>query len=256
MAFESPRNLEVRRVLHPSLVTDINSHEGYKDSGADIAYVLRYHCGIDVIIPSLSPNSLTDEGWCFGDGEESIVEAVKQNATHLWANTILFASHPLQTSPRLTAAAKAIKVVGQPPKLVELFDDKNLVNDMLRAQPGFTLPTARLVRDVLSLEDALLEGLHYPVVAKPVRGRGSYGVKVCRTTTDLDKHCRDLLSQQASVIIEDYLAGQEATITVMPPCPEMGYSDHWAMPVVERFNHADGKDGPLRSARKIVVDLV
>jgi phosphoribosylamine-glycine ligase len=97
---------------------------------------------------------------------------------------------------------------------------------MLRAKPGFILPAARLVRDVLSLENALLEGSHYHVVAKPVLGRDSYGVKVCRTTEKLDKHCRDLLGQQVSVIIEDYLAGQEATITVMPPRYEIGYSDH------------------------------
>lgn len=206
--------------------------------------MLRHRCGIDVITPSSSPDPHKDEDWCFGDREESIAEAVHKNATHLWANTILFAGHPLQTSPSLTAISKNVKVVGQPPKLVELFDDKCLVNNLLRAQPGFTLPGAQDVRDERSLEKVLLKTSRFPVVAKPVRGRGSYGVKVCRTPEELNRHCRDLLSQQASVIVEDYLAGQEATITVMPPSPKTGHSEYWAMPVVERFNHADGKYHP------------
>jgi hypothetical protein len=49
------------------------------------------------------------------------------------------------------------------------------------------------------------------------------------------------LRQKAAVIVEDYLAGQEATITVMPPSPALGHDDYWAMPVIERFNHAEGK---------------
>lgn len=79
------------------------------------------------------------------------------------------------------------------------------------------------------------------MVAKPVRGRGSYGVKVCRSQEELSEHCHDLLRQKAAVIVEDYLAGQEATITVMPPSSALGHDDYWAMPVVERFNHAGGK---------------
>jgi phosphoribosylamine-glycine ligase len=49
-----------------------------------------------------------------------------------------------------------------------------------------------------------------------------------------------LLKEETSVIIEDYLAGQEATVTVMPPSPSTRHDDYWAMPVVERFNHAEG----------------
>jgi hypothetical protein len=47
------------------------------------------------------------------------------------------------------------------------------------------------------------------------------------------------LKQKASVIMEDYLASQEATVSVMPPSPTTGKDEYWAMPVVERFNHAE-----------------
>jgi D-alanine-D-alanine ligase-like ATP-grasp enzyme len=168
------------------------------------------------------------------------LEVIRQNPTHVWANTILFAQHPLQTSTRLDTVAHDLRVVGQPPKLVELYDDKNFVNEMLRAKPGFTLPAARLVGDEASLQDTLssLSASLYPVVGKPVRGRGSHGVQVCRNKAELEAHARDLLSQNTSVIIEDYLAGQEATVTVMPPSQER--PEYWALPVVERFNHDDG----------------
>jgi D-alanine-D-alanine ligase-like ATP-grasp enzyme len=176
----------------------------------------------------------------FGDTESGILSAIEKDATHLWANTILFADHPLQTSKKLNEVANNIRVVGQPPKLVELYDDKNYVNEILRAREGFRLPSAQLVQDDSQLRNILSSEQDYPVVAKPVRGRGSHGVKICRTTNELHDHCIDLLGQQSSVIIESYLSGMEGTVTVMPPSQASGKSDYWAMPVVERFNHADG----------------
>jgi len=160
--------------------------------------------------------------------------------THLWANTILFAKHPLQTADSLASVAEKLTVVGQPPKLVELCDDKAFVNNLLRSRGGFTLPDAHDVHDEEDLADVLQADLRYPVVAKPVRGRGSYGVRVCRSEDELIDHCGDLLGEDAYVIVEDFLAGQEVTVTVMPPSPATGREGYWAMPVVERFNHADG----------------
>jgi len=136
--------------------------------------------------------------------------------------------------------AQTLKVVGQPPKLVELCDDKAFVNNLLRARGGFTLPGARDMIDEEDLADVVDADLAYPVVAKPVRGRGSYGVRVCRSEDELIDHCRDLLGEDAYVIVEDFLAGQEVTVTVMPPSPATGRDGYWATPVVERFNHAEG----------------
>jgi len=136
--------------------------------------------------------------------------------------------------------AETLKVVGQPPKLVELCDDKAFVNNLLRARGGFTLPDARDVTDEEDLMEILWEDLRYPVVGKPVRGRGSHGVRVCRSEEEMIDHCRDLLGEDAYVIVEDFLAGQEVTVSVMPPSPATGQEEYWAMPVVERFNHAEG----------------
>ncbi|KAJ4346754.1 uncharacterized protein N0V89_010686 [Didymosphaeria variabile] len=238
-----PRVAVLYQELDPPLINGIRKPKkpgGYKDSGADIAYVLKYRCGLDVVTPSSSPDPWNDADWVFGDTESSILSAVNQRATHLWANTILFANHPLQTSKKLNEAAKHLKIVGQPPKLVELYDDKNYVNELLRLKGGYKLPSAQLVRNEDELANVLSSRRQFPVVGKPVRGRGSHGVKVCRTGEELHNHCKDLLSQQSSVIVEDYLPGVEGTITVMPPSQTSGISDYWAMPVVERFNHADG----------------
>ncbi|KAF2448619.1 glutathione synthetase ATP-binding domain-like protein [Karstenula rhodostoma CBS 690.94] len=235
-----PRVAVLYQELDPPLINGVRKPKkpGYKDSGADIAYVLVHHCGLDVVTPSSSPDPANDSDWVFGDTESGIISAVERKATHLWANTVLFANHPLQTSGKLDEVAKHLKIVGQPPKLVELYDDKNYVNGLLRAKGYFRLPPAQLVRNEQELEHVLSKRRPYPVVGKPVRGRGSHGVKVCRSNEDLLHHCKDLLSQQSSVIVEDYLPGIEGTVTVVPfkIDHQRGY---YALPVVERFNHID-----------------
>lgn len=207
---------------------------GYRDSSADIAYVLSkaHTC---VITPANDPDPTKEDEWCFPDTEEGILDAVDRGATHLWANTILFASHPLQNSTSLSHKAQILRVVGQPPQLVEQYDDKNFVNDLLRADGSFTLPKSWLVH---SLEDPILDGLRYPVVAKPIRGRGSHGVKLCHNEIQLEGHLSGLLVESTPVMLEEFLAGQEGTVTVMPPSEDsMGYH---ALPIVVRSNHEDG----------------
>ncbi|KAI4667766.1 uncharacterized protein J4E88_010016 [Alternaria novae-zelandiae] len=198
--------------LAPPLINGVRKPKkpgGYIDSSADITYSLKHqhHSPISVVTPVSSPNPQKDEDWCFGDTETEIARALKKGATHLWANTILFADHPLQTAESLTGMAQTVKVVGQPPKLVELCDDKAFVNNLLRSRGGFTLPEARDMIDEEDLADVLDTDLRYPVVGKQVRGRGSYGVKVCRSEEELIDHGRDLLGEDAYVIVEDFLAG-------------------------------------------------
>ncbi|KAH7092852.1 hypothetical protein BKA62DRAFT_65344 [Auriculariales sp. MPI-PUGE-AT-0066] len=89
-----------------------------------------------------------------------------------------------------------------------------------------------------NLKSQSLDGLPLPVVVKPVRGRGSYGVKVCRDHAELAAHVKRLQDERLSVMVEDFLAGEEATVTVMPP--KVGTSEYWALPVVSRYNHHDG----------------
>jgi biotin carboxylase len=153
----------------------------------------------------------------------------------LWANTILFDSHPLQQSKLLDKDASNIRVVGQPPRLVEQYDDKNYVNNLLRRTGGFSMPRSWTVT---SADDQVLPNLPFPVVAKPIRGRGSHGVKLCHTLAELQAHLKYLISESPEVMIEDYLAGEESTVTVMPRSERQPH--YWTLPVVSRFNHEDG----------------
>ncbi|KAI1427739.1 glutathione synthetase ATP-binding domain-like protein [Xylaria sp. FL1777] len=211
---------------------------GYQDSGADIAYVLREKANVDVVTFVDSPDPQDPTGWCFPDHEDGILSAIEKGATRLWANTILFASHPLQTSSRLSQYEDEIRIIGQPPNLVETFDDKAILNDLLRKHQSLTLPYARTVSADQNPHVAL-EGLRdaFPLVAKPVRGRGSHGVKVCSTWDELQRHIEVLLKESPLVLVEEFLSGEEATVTVMPPSKAKPY--YWSMPVVTRFNHED-----------------
>lgn len=227
--------------LDPPIINGVRKPRkpgGYQDSGADIAFVLQEKCGIDVVTPISSPSAANDDGWSFPDTEGGILSAIDQGATHLWANTILFASHPLQTSARLQAHEEHIRIVGQPPNLVERFDDKAYLNDLLRSRIELPMPKAWTVRSKLDLSKFLAKAeLPFPIVSKPVRGRGSYGVKVCQTSNILREHVVKLLNESSAVLLEEFLKGEEGTVTVMPPTTEK--PEYWAMPVVLRFNHKE-----------------
>ncbi|GES62248.1 glutathione synthetase ATP-binding domain-like protein [Aspergillus terreus] len=210
---------------------------GYQDSGADIAYNLRAK-GVTVITPEAHPSDRDHEGWCFPDTAEGIQRAVQKGATHLWANTILFNSHPLQASDTLNALAARLYVVGQPPGLVENFDDKAYLNGKLGQMGGFTLPLSWIITSSDDVDSVIRSIDQYPVVGKPIRGRGSHGVKVCHSATDLQQHLEALFRESPTVMVEEFLSGEEATVTVMPPSPDR--PEYWSMPPVVRFNHADG----------------
>ncbi|KAJ5168408.1 glutathione synthetase ATP-binding domain-like protein [Penicillium canariense] len=233
---------------------------GYRDSGADVAYTLS-RSGITVLTPEPEPDPTNQDQWCFPDTEEGILAAVKAGATHLWANTVLFAEHPLQVSSRLTPHQERVRVVGQPPLCADQFDDKSFVNDCLRRHGGLTLPRSWVIDDPRSgMDDSVavqrtsghvLDVIHasdFPIVAKPVRGRGSHGVKVCHNAAELSAHVARLFEESPRVLLEEYLNGEEGTITVMPPSqhaipgeePSDRFTRHWALPPVTRFNHVDG----------------
>ncbi|KAF2165632.1 hypothetical protein M409DRAFT_67028 [Zasmidium cellare ATCC 36951] len=236
----TPRVAVLHQAIEPPIINGVRKPMkpgGYQDSGADIAYVLRESCKIPIATPQANLDPRKDEGWCFPDTEEGIVAAVKSGANCLWANTILFSNHPLQVSSQLDGYASHVKVVGQPPRLVEAYDDKNFVNAFLRKQSYFTMPKSFVAPNSSNIESLLKNhDLTLPVVAKPLRGRGSQGVKVCRTIQDLSSHIDSLGPSNA--MLEEYLSGVEGTVTVMPPSDSK--PDYWAMPVVVRFNHEDG----------------
>ena len=135
-----------------------------------------------------------------------------------------------------------VRVVGQPPLMVELLDDKEFVHGMLRQERRFTMPECWMVESLDGLK-ALANGgeLTFPIVGKrPVRDGGSLAVKVCHDAVELEYHVRALLKDSPRVMLEEYLAGEEATITVFPPSFEEGRDDYWASPIVARLNYGEG----------------
>ncbi|KAK7512482.1 uncharacterized protein IWZ02DRAFT_471818 [Phyllosticta citriasiana] len=182
---------------------------------------------IAVATPAATPDPARDADWSIGDNEAGMSDAVRAGATHLWANTVLFKNHPLQTSAALDAYQDDVRVVGLPPLLAETYDEKALVNHILKEQGRFMIAVATTL--AAGLEKEGVSG--HPVIAKPVRGRGSHGVKLSQSFVELKSH-------SPSVILEEYLAGQEATITVMLPSAER--PSYWATPILTRFNHVEG----------------
>lgn len=149
----------------------------------------------------------------------------------------MFASHPLQTSASIGKHAERLRVIGQSPLCVDRYDNKDWVNTLLRKTGGFTMPRSWDIAAGSTPSADSLKDLPYPVVAKPIRGRGSHGVKVCRSPEELAAHAKSLADEDAAVMLEEFLQGEEATVTVMPPNSEKSY---WSLPLVTRFNHLDG----------------
>lgn len=182
---------------------------GYADSGADIAYVLR-QAGVPIVTPIHSPDPTRDLDWVFPDTPEGIAQAQANGAQILWLNTILFHGHPIEAF-----LVQGGRVVGQLPALAERYDDKWTANELLRSH-GLLIPPARL----LERPEELPEPFSFPVVLKPIRGRGSAGVELLADAAQLASRLQQVLAAGefgAAVLVEQFLAGQEITITVMPP---------------------------------------
>lgn len=232
---------------------------GYADSGADIAYVLRQR-GVPVLTPRAQPDVNTHLDWVFAEDEEGIAAARAQGARLLWANTVLFQGHPVERAMRDTW------IVGQLPRLTETFDDKWFTNETLR-QAGCRVAASLLVSatpragalalDRLGEQDLIARGLRFPLILKPVRGRGSQGVVRVEDFSGLLQAAHGLFAARVdgapevplygdTAIVEQFLAGEELTLTVMPPGQYLLQGEwvhqprHWALPPVRRFNHHSG----------------
>jgi len=213
---------------------------GYSDSGADIAYELSKN-NLTVITPIENPNIGNDRDWVFPDTKLGIKNAIKNGADIFWLNTVLYKDHPIESF-----FDKEIQFVGQEPKLVDIYDDKFQTNKLLKSKsipiPKNILIKKKDVKDTLCL-------MHFPSVVKPLRGRGSQGVSLVNNQKELSQKLTGIFSHNEfgnSVYLEQYLSGQEITITVMPNGNytiknQINHFDRpWCLPAVKRFNHQDG----------------
>lgn len=232
---------------------------GYTDSGADIAWALR-RAGVEVLTPEPAPDPARDDGWTFPDTAEGIRVAIGAGARVLWANTVLFAGHPLES-------ASGVAIVGQRPADVHRFDDKWHARTVLRAV-GLPFPAAVLagatggdgVVAEGAIDDALLEraGIGQGAIVKPVRGRGSQGVSFAASAPEIRTALARLFDAAIPgpdgsipvygdrAMVEEFLPGEELTVAVLPPgLYRFGdatrlQSRHWALPVIRRSGHEGG----------------
>jgi len=213
---------------------------GYSDSGADIAYSLREQ-GVDVVTPVESPNILDNLTWVFPDSTEGISQAIAKGADTFWLNTVLYKNHPIEFF-----MDKGYWIVGQIPEKVEIYDDKIRTNILLSSN-GLPIPKNRVLKedDVANLD--ITFGL--PMVVKPIRGRGSQGVKLVGSKAELNDTLKDMFDSSEygnMVYVEEFLSGEEITISVMPAGiylingKEVIKNEYWSLPPVKRINHKEG----------------
>lgn len=221
---------------------------GYSDGGADIAFTLR-GAGVDLGTPVPAPDPGRAIDWVFPDTAEGIAAAGRAGASVLWANTVLFAGHPIE------AVIGDVAIVGQVPARMQAFDDKFETNRML-AQAGLPVVRSFLLAAagrgaVCALDDAgeacAARGMTFPLIVKPVRGRGSQGVTLVQDIDALRGAATALIAAGEFgdiLMVEAYLSGDEMTVTVMPPAsPRPDGScgrTHWALRPVRRFDQHDG----------------
>jgi D-alanine-D-alanine ligase len=210
---------------------------GYSDSGADIAYALRQQ-GIAVVTPVDAPDVMRGYDWVFPDTQEGITAALAKGASTIWLNTILYKGHPIEPFIK-----EGIAVVGQTPENTDLYDDKWITNELLKHHQ-LPIPRAMLI----TKEHQELS-FPFPVVIKPIRGRGSQGVTLVEDAQAFKAVITAMLDGNEygdTLYAEEFLKGQEITITVMPPGTyhiddaDIYKSHHWSLPPVRRFNHQNG----------------
>ncbi len=239
------------QALPPPLIDGLRKDAkpgGYSDGGADIAFALRT-AGVTVVTPTCLPDPSKSLDWVFPDTAEGISSAGAAGASVLWANTVLFEGHPLET------AMVDFDIVGQLPAAMQAFDDKFETNHLLA---GAGLPVARSfllsgtgnenVCALADVEDACTSrGMSFPMIVKPVRGRGSQGVTLAESLGDLRAAAAALIEAATfgdMLMVEEFLGGDEMTVTVMPPASPRSdgsrASTHWALPPVYRFDQRGG----------------
>lgn len=213
---------------------------GYSDSGADIAYELIKH-QISMVTPAASPDIDNDLDWVFPDTWEGIQNALDKGANTLWLNTVLYKDHVVEDF-----FDQDIHFVGQLPDAVDLYDDKFFTNALLKKH-SIPVPETKLI-SAETLSTCSFD-LGFPLVVKPLRGRGSQGVALVKDQKELEDKLNEIFANREygnSVYIEQFLSGQEITVTVMPPgkyqfsSQEKFFDKPWCLPVVERFNHQHG----------------
>lgn len=208
---------------------------GYSDSGADIAIALL-SAGCRVVTPVTDPDPARVFDWVWPDTPEGIAAALDAGATLLWANTVVFEGHPIEE------ASHKAWIVGPDPQAMQAIDDKAATNARLLSI-GIPVARSSVIDGDLPLGPQLAPFIGtLPLVVKPLRGRGSQGVSVARSFAQLTGQVEALARGRrfgSAIMLEQFLPGQEITITVMPADCREGEIGPFALPPVRRFDQPD-----------------
>lgn len=83
----------------------------------------------------------------------------------------------------------------------------------------------------------------FPLVVKPMRGRGSHGVARVDTIKEFSEKAASIQDTGRKFILKEYLVGRNFTLTIMPPGVYKHRKEafevncYWSLSPVERFNH-------------------
>jgi len=146
-------------------------------------------------------------------------------------------------------------IVGQLPAVMQEFDDKFETN-LLLAEAGLPVARSFLLSAtakenacaLADVEDACItRGMSFPMIVKPVRGRGSQVLTLVESLYALRGAATALIAAATfgdMLMVKEFLAGDEMTVTLMPsasPRPDGSRAQtHWAMPPVYRFDQCGG----------------
>ncbi len=218
---------------------------GYAEGGADIAYALFLNEFV-VITPHGARNVIDEKGWVFPDSEIGISDALNKGANVFWLNTVLFKTHPVTNILK-----SGYRFVGQDPLTAEDLDDKWIVHNILKRN-SFPVPYSFLIDRRMAAPshlDNLLSKITFPLILKPIRGRGSSGVVLIKDSVLFRENALNILSTHpfdGVALAEEYLPGREVTITVLPSGTytlngiSKIFDAPWCLPPIVRYDHVSG----------------
>jgi len=152
------------------------------------------------VTPVSEPNPHTDADWSFPDTELGVLNAVKEHGANvLWANTTLHSTHSLA---RLKDQLKGVRMIGQNPLDTEKYEDKEWINRWLNSQQGLRGDFPKSILYNKSDDTRKLLDFGFPMVLKPIRGRGSHGVTLIRGEEEMRTTARKLLEESDSILVE------------------------------------------------------
>lgn len=101
---------------------------------------------------------------------------------------------------------------------VELFNNRNVVNDLLRRTGGFNVSRGWIFSNGSDVIKTMQEAnLPFSVVAKPIHGRGSHAVKVCKYLDEFVDRARSVFPESPQIMFEGFLLPARRLLS--PSCP-------------------------------------